>query len=130
MLRVECEEREECKRIKLEGRFVGKFAEEARQLAAHCNSPAKIVVDISEVNFVDSVGEEVLRWLGEIGGRFVSGSCYSRDVCERLHLPPARTGSASLSTRRHAARRPSPEAPRTSCTSGGLPHAEQAEKDV
>lgn len=90
MLRVEFNNAANTTTMRIEGRMVGVFAEEARALAARCKIPQALVVDVSEVTFVDAAGEEVLSWLGQIGGEFVAESCYSRDVCEYLHLPLTR----------------------------------------
>jgi predicted pyridoxine 5'-phosphate oxidase superfamily flavin-nucleotide-binding protein len=86
MLRVELPNAANTLTIRIEGRFVGTFAEEVRMLMARCKIPWKLVVDVSEVTFVDSIGEQVLDWLGRIGGKFVAENSYPRDVCERLDL--------------------------------------------
>ncbi len=49
--------------------------------------PAELLVDISEVTFVDSAGEETLMWLSGIGAGFIADSSYSAHLCERLGLP-------------------------------------------
>lgn len=87
MLRVEFYELPDCMRMRMEGRFVRDFAEHARTLIGDSKLPSKLIVDLSEVSFVDAVGEEVLLWFKEIGLTFVAESVYSRDVCERLQLP-------------------------------------------
>jgi hypothetical protein len=105
MLRVEFQDGAHTLRVKVEGRFVAAFAENARDMMARCAMPRTLVIDLSEVTFVDSAGEEVLSWLGGIGGEFVAESSYSRDVCERLHLPLARKNAQLSSPRRtHAPR--------------------------
>ncbi len=71
----------------IEGRLVGLFAEEAKQLIVRRKIPAELTVDISEVTYVDSVGELALMWMRLVGAKFVAQSSYSLDVCERLHLP-------------------------------------------
>ena len=75
--------------VKLEGRLVGKFAKAARTAMACRKHAGKLVVDLSDVIYVDSLGEEVLFWLRKIGAGFLAGNCYSRFVCESLHLPIA-----------------------------------------
>ena len=87
MLRMEFYELPDCMKMRMEGRFVRDFAEHARTLIGHSKVPSKLVVDLSEVSFVDEVGEEVLLWFKEIGTTFVAESAYPRDVCERLKLP-------------------------------------------
>lgn len=73
-------------RVQLFGRMVGLYAEDARKALANRQLPASIVVDLSEVTFVDLVGEQVLLWLGRLGARFVANNVYIRSVCERLQL--------------------------------------------
>ncbi len=76
--------------MRMEGRFVAEHAEDTRDLFTRCKASTGLIVDLSDVTFVDAVGEEVLLWLGRLGGLFVADSAYSLDICERLHLPLAR----------------------------------------
>jgi hypothetical protein len=89
MLRVECHDIGDTVTLRLEGRLVGEFAKDARDLVTRRKIPLRLVVNLSEVTFVDLVGEEVLLWLARIGGEFVAENCYPLHVCERLHLPMA-----------------------------------------
>ncbi len=117
MLRVEFHDMSNTVVMRIEGRFVGEYAEETRQMVKR-NLPQlhaaeaeanrsnvamkfasrtifKIVVDVSEVTFVDDAGEQVLTWLGRAGAKFLADSSYARDVCERLHLPKTRKRTPS-----------------------------------
>lgn len=58
--------------------------------ACQLQVPQRLRVDMSEAVFIDAIGEELLMWLGRIGGQFGGKSCYLIDVCERLHLPIVR----------------------------------------
>jgi hypothetical protein len=98
MLHVEFEDVGNTVTMRLEGRFVGPFAKETRDLVMRCKIPLRLVVNLSEVTFVDAVGDEVLTWLARIGGEFAAESCYPLHVCERLHLPMARNRPGRLST--------------------------------
>jgi hypothetical protein len=89
MLRVEFHDVESTVTMRLEGRFVGPFAKDTRDLVTRCKIPLRLVVNLSEVTFVDADGEEVLSWLARIGGEFVAENCYALHVCERLDLPMA-----------------------------------------
>ena len=89
MLRVEFHDTANTVTMRLEGRFVGPFAKDARELVTRCKIPLRLVVNLSEVTFVDAVGEEMLSWLARIGGQFIADNCYPLHVCERLHLPMA-----------------------------------------
>ncbi len=75
--------------IRIEGRLVGHFAQEATQAIAASDLPAAFVVDLSDVTFADSAGEEALRWLVRIGAKFVADNSYALHLCERLQLPTA-----------------------------------------
>jgi hypothetical protein len=91
MLRVEFQDVSGVTMIRMEGRFVGKFAEDSRELILRSQFPSKLVIDLSEISFVDEVGEEVLSVFGRIGMKFVAnGNVYARDICQRLRLPLSR----------------------------------------
>jgi hypothetical protein len=90
MLRVEFKDVGNTVTMRLEGRFVGPFAKDTRNLVTRRKIPLRLVVNLSEVTFVDAVGEEVLSWLARVGAEFVAENCYPLNVCERLHLPMAR----------------------------------------
>lgn len=81
-------------RVRLFGRMVGLYAEDARKALANRQLPASIVVDLSEVTFVDLFGEQVLLWLGRLGATFVANNVYMRSVCAdlQLHISKKPTG--------------------------------------
>ena len=98
MLRVEICDSAETLILRLEGRFTGGDAEHTRTLAARFAARRKALVDLTEVVFIDAVGEEVLSFLGRSGAEFVAPNSYVLDVCERLNLRVAPNGSSYLST--------------------------------
>lgn len=101
--------------LRLEGRFVGNCAEQAKSLVTKTSVPAGLIIDLTDVTYVDSVGEEVLIWFRIIGAMFVAETCYALDVCERLHLPLIGEPSNSSGERhRGGVRRPSPGPARAS----------------
>jgi len=87
MLRVQTQELDGALICRLEGRFTGKGAEEVRTLVTRCDSKLELVVDLTEVMFIDAIGEELLLFVKRLGAQFVAETSYSRDVCERLQLP-------------------------------------------
>jgi len=87
MLRVETQEADGALICRLEGRFTGDGAEDVRLLVIRCDSDLELVVDLTEVMFIDAVGEEVLLFLKKLGGHFVAETAYSHHICERLQLP-------------------------------------------
>jgi hypothetical protein len=90
MLRVETQELDGALICTLEGRFTGQGAEDVRQLVTRCVSKLELVVDLTEVMFIDAVGEDVLSLIKKLGGQFVAETAYARDICERLQLPLVR----------------------------------------
>jgi hypothetical protein len=97
MFRVEMHDGANALVMKIEGQLSGNYAEYTRTLMTHCNTELPLVVDLTDVTFVDSVGEGVLSFFGRVGAEFIADNVYSRDLCERLKLPLART---ALRTRR------------------------------
>lgn len=87
MLRVEFnDDGDGALRVRLIGRMVGPYAEDARNALAHRQLPPSILVDLSQLTFVDLFGEQVLVWLDRLGAGFAADNVYARSVCERLHL--------------------------------------------
>jgi anti-anti-sigma regulatory factor len=87
MLRVEFQDTPRAIMIRIEGRLVGGLAKNLQGFVARSRIPSEIVVNMSEVTSIDSVGEDVLSWFRQIGVKFIADTAYSVDVCERLHLP-------------------------------------------
>ncbi len=40
------------------------------------------------MSYIDSVGEELLKWLASVDALFVAGNVYATAVCDRLRLSP------------------------------------------
>ena len=70
----------------LEGRLTGLWAKELLRVARAKDPGYDNIFDLQEVFFVDSKGEEVLRWLGTRGAKFITESAYGKDLCHRLRL--------------------------------------------
>ena len=109
MLRVDIRDSANALSLKLEGRFTGNDAENTRPLMARCHDGMALVVDLTEVTFIDSVGEEVLSFFGRFGAEFVAQTSYTLDICERLHLrlapDQASDGNTSGASRTNGRRR-------------------------
>src|SRR5580693_8425022 len=97
MLRVEICDSAGSLILKLEGRFTGSDAEHTRTLTTRLAAREKLLVDLTEVEFVDATGEQVLSFLARFGAEFVAPNSYVLDVCERLNLRAAPNGSSPLS---------------------------------
>jgi len=87
MLRVTTSQTVDILTFKLEGRLTGERAEQVRTLVIRGNTEMRLVVDITELMFVDGIGEEVLSFLKRFGAQLLAETAYSQDVCERLRLP-------------------------------------------
>jgi|SRR5215469_9705852 len=72
--------------VRLFGRMVGTYAEDARNALAQRHLPPSITVDLSQLTFVDPFGEQVLLWLARLGARFVANNVYTRSICDCLQL--------------------------------------------
>ena len=87
MLRVETQQLDGSLICRLEGRLTGGGAEQVRTLVTRGDVKLKLVVDLTEMMFIDAIGEEVLSFVKKLGAQFIAETAYSRDVCERLSLP-------------------------------------------
>jgi len=94
MLRVEIHDSTNSLHLKLEGRFTGDDAKNTRTLITRCGEGTRLVVDLTDVTFIDSAGEEVLSFFGRFGAEFAASTSYTLDVCERLHLRLDRDGAS------------------------------------
>lgn len=97
MLRVEIHDSANILSLKLEGRFTGDSAENTRTLITRCRNGMKFIVDLTDVTFIDSVGEEVLSLFGRFGAEYVAQTSYTLDLCERLNLRLAGTETSDTS---------------------------------
>ena len=97
MLRVEIQDSANTVRLKFEGRFTGDDAQNTCTLITRCFDGMTLLVDITDVTFIDSAGEEVLSFFGRFGAEFVADTSYALDVCERLHLRLARSAASDPS---------------------------------
>jgi len=86
MFRVEMHHEANAVVMKIEGQLSGNYAEHTQTLMMRCNTELPLVVDLTDVTFVDSVGEGVLSFFGRLGAEFIADNAYSRDLCERLNL--------------------------------------------
>ncbi len=85
--------------LKLEGKLVADWAEQARCLVTKDVLPKGLIVDLSGLSYIDSVGEQLLKWLDSSGALFVAGSVYAVAVCDRLGLSSMQRISERLKQR-------------------------------
>lgn len=96
MLRAEMQNSDKALTVRLAGRFAGDDAEHVRVLVTRHNIEAPLVVDLTEVTFIDPVGEATLSFFGRLGAKFIAEDVYLLDVCKRLNLPVTRNGKGKL----------------------------------
>ena len=68
--------------LKLEGKLVADWAEQARSLVTKDVLPKGLIVDLTEVSYVDSVGKQLLKSLASVGAVFYRWQCL-RICCMR-----------------------------------------------
>ena len=108
MLRVQIQDCSNGLTLKLAGRFTGDDAENSRVLIMRFRDGMRFVLDLTDVTFIDSIGEEVLSFFGRFGAEFVAPTSYTLDVCERLHLPLTHAGDTSGASPTNGHRRRAP----------------------
>jgi hypothetical protein len=84
--------------FRLEGRLTGEGAEHVRTLGTRSDPEMRLVIDLTDVMFIDGVGEDVLSLFKRLGAEFIAETSYSLHVCERLRLPLVGTNGAPPST--------------------------------
>jgi len=95
MFRAEIHQLENGPTLKMEGRLVGDWAEQAKSLVMRDSVPKRLMIDLTEVTYVDSVGDRVLKWFESVGAKFIAKGIYAAGICERLQLPTLDTATPS-----------------------------------
>jgi len=86
MFRAELKQNGDGAILKMEGRLVGDWANEARSLVSRGPALKRLIVDLTEVSYVDAAGEQLLTWLSTYGAVFVAKAVYIAAVCKRLRV--------------------------------------------
>ena len=86
MLRVEVEDSADTMTLILQGRLVGEEAVSARSLMTRYRAGIRLIVDLSEVTFMDASGEDLLSFFARFGAVFIADTSYSQYICERLRV--------------------------------------------
>ena len=58
--------------LTLEGRLAGAWAEQARTLFGKDSLPKGLIIDVTDVSYVDATGEEALQWFCSLGAKFIA----------------------------------------------------------
>jgi hypothetical protein len=96
MLRVKMQESVDVLTFRLEGRLTGEGAEHVRTLVTRCDPEMRLVIDLTDVMFIDGIGEEVLALVKRLGAEFIAETSYALHVCERLRLPLVSTNGSNI----------------------------------
>ena len=72
--------------LKMEGRLVGDWANEVRTLITRGPVSKRVIIDLTDVSYVDPVGEQVLSWLSSLGARFVARGVYAAATCKTFEV--------------------------------------------
>jgi hypothetical protein len=91
--------------LKMESKLAGEWGKQAFCLLTSDVVPKGLIVNLTEVSYIDSTGECLLRWLGSVGAVFAASGVYVTAVCERLGLSPMHR----MSPRRHESKETSPQ---------------------
>lgn len=86
MFRAELRWLENGPTLNMEGKLAGDWPQQARDLVTKDIVPKGLVVDLTDVSYVDSAGEQLLKWLASVGAVFAARSVYAVAICERLRL--------------------------------------------
>ena len=69
--------------LKMKGTLDRDWAAQARSLVRKDVIPAGLLVDLTEVSYIDTAGEDLLKWLASMGAEFTVDDIYAVHVCER-----------------------------------------------
>jgi len=99
MLRIEVNEEEDFLVMRLYGRLTGEYDEQIRMLLTRCHPKTALLVDLTELTYVDSAGEEVLSSIAQLPRGFVAENSYAKHLCDRLKLPLAKNKRCKRKTK-------------------------------
>jgi len=86
MLRAEFNQKKNRQVLNLEGRLVSVWAVQLKSLVPRSFVPSGLLVDISELTYVDSVGQQRMFLLRDLHAKLVVETCCAQDIYERLQL--------------------------------------------
>jgi hypothetical protein len=106
VLKITTEAKPEATRIKLEGKLAGPWVgelERAWRSAAEGRPAAEIILDLSDVTFIDAEGRKLMAWICRQGARFHTSGCMTRWIVEQIQKDcaslPDEAGCASKDAR-------------------------------
>ena len=106
--------------LKPEGRFTGDDAENTRVLITRFRDGMRFVLDLTDVTFMDSAGEEVLSFFGRFGAEFAASTSYTLARMRAPASPPSQRWGIGYEHVRHFPHKRWPtQGPRTSAGKRG-----------
>ena len=91
MLRITVHDSPAVLRFQLEGKLIGPWVAELRQswlTAQSVRAGRQVVIDLSDVAFIDESGKELLREFCECGANFVACEPLTRAIVEQVQSCP------------------------------------------
>jgi anti-anti-sigma regulatory factor len=90
MLRITVHDSPAALRFQLEGKLIGPWVGELRQswqTAQSVRDDRPVVVDLTEVAFIDDSGKELLRELCKSGAKFIACQPHTRAIVDQVQDP-------------------------------------------
>lgn len=86
MLRITAESEAGTTKIRLEGKLSGPWVDELERswYATTETDPLGIVIDLSQVTFIDAEGKKLLAWMGRQGAVFQAVSCMTKCIVDEI----------------------------------------------
>ena len=90
MLRITSEENAEAVRLKLEGRLKGAWVPEMERCwrDAHSNGTKALIVDLTDVEFVDTAGRYLLALMHAHGAKFIAVTPLMNELVAEIAAGP------------------------------------------
>lgn len=87
MLKITTQQDVDVLNFKLEGKVAGLWVDELERswhVAAGSAKAARVLVDLSEVTFVDVEGKKLLSWMCGQGAEFICAGCMTKGIVEEI----------------------------------------------
>ncbi len=89
VLRITTETAADEIRFTLAGKLAGPWVDEfERTWQAQPSLPRRLIIDLSEVTFIDAEGKKLLAWMHKQGADFIAAGCMTRCVVEQITRRP------------------------------------------
>ncbi|HLX08902.1 MAG TPA: hypothetical protein VKY89_13695 [Thermoanaerobaculia bacterium] len=87
MLRITTQHKPEEFRFRLEGKVSGPWVDELERswyAVTQAVRGGHVLVDLSEVTFIDAEGKKLLAWMHEQGAEFLCAGCMTRGIVDEI----------------------------------------------